>query len=232
MDNNQSLLVSDAQLEQDLPDAMKLVMHLADSAKAALGRGSRTLRDGASRAVGFALPEDSVGMEVGAKEKPHQGKLAGVFDSVLRPVHAVHIAKAGGAGGDGNEASPPSMGRHPIGGTLSGVAELLRKTAALGRGKGTHSGEHEKAPLLNAPNSLDSSSSSPARGFSDGGGATAGLSGQGYLREVVSDVGSLQRLQRASSNTIPGSVELFSYLGAAKQQQQQQQQRQQQQKRE
>ena len=184
VDNDQSLLVADAHLDNDLPDAMKLVMHLAEAAKAAtIGRVSRTMGAAKSKSVVFSIAEaDGAGADAEKKEPPAQGKLASMMESVLRPIQTKAAAAVGATGGS---SSPPKAAAGG-GGAMAGMAELLRKTAALGRGGApAKGGDQEKAPLLG----IDSNSSSPARGYSEGGTAvlmhTSDPSGKGGGSAVV-----------------------------------------------
>ena len=185
VDNDQSLLVADAHLDNDLPDAMKLVMHLAEAAKAAtIGRVSRTMGAAKSKSVVFSIAEaDGASADADKKEPPQaQGKLASMMESVLRPIQTKTAAAVGATG---SSSSPPKAAAGG-GGAMAGMAELLRKTAALGRGGApAKGGDQEKAPLLG----IDSNSSSPARGYSEGGATvlmhTSDTSGKGGGSAVV-----------------------------------------------
>ena len=194
IDNEQSLLVSEAHLDNDLPEAMKAVLHLAEAAKAAtIGRVSRSLGIGGTGAKGgmYSIMETN---EPPAADQPPgpppQSKLASIMEA-LRPVQTQRAAGAADSGNVVRPGSPVKTAAGAAGGSaaMAGVVEIFRKTAALGRGNSRHlsstqggraTGEHEKAPLLMG--TVDSNNRPPIRG---GMGGDYSLQPQGSRRSTA-----------------------------------------------
>ncbi|GAX83717.1 hypothetical protein CEUSTIGMA_g11142.t1 [Chlamydomonas eustigma] len=239
VDNEQSVLVSDAHLDSDLPETMKMVLSLAEAAKARmLGKASRNL---AHKSVEFSLPftaeREEGGILASVQEEGQVQRIANFMGSILRPGPSIANSSAivGGSSSEGGGG---------------GMAGLLRKTgaaaAALGLGRDVITGtEQESAPLLEGQS--DSSTNSPmnmvmkaSAGASsmvavgrDGGNMfpvadPPVMSGSALAAALMVASGTHVQGQlpspslKAASGAVPftkkASHELFSYLESVKQQ--------------